>query len=979
MRLVRTRVLEARQTRAAASPGKEASAEKRAGGGKALVIVESPTKAKTISKFLPKGRYVVQACYGHIRDLPKTAKDVPAEAKGTAWGTLGVNVEADFEPLYIVPAEKKKVLGELRRELKEADELILATDEDREGEAISWHLCDVLRPAVPVKRMVFHEITERAIKEALGAFRDIDMNLVHAQEARRIIDRLAGYTVSPVLWRKIAPGLSAGRVQSVALKLLVDREAQRLAFRSAEPFPAVLTHLDGRRLVSGKDFSSEGKLEKAAAQAGAVLLDEAGARALAAELAAAGNEWRVQEVAQRDGRRGPAAPFVTSTLQQEANRKLGLSAKETMRTAQELYESGLITYMRTDSPSLSPEALEAARASARALYGPACLPRAARTYAARKAKGAQEAHEAIRPAVGPAGTFASPRETGLQGRPLALYELVWMRTVASQMIDARFKFTTVTVAAGPAGRAPARATFRASGKVIEEAGFLRAYAEGREEEGEEADGESLLPPLAPGDRLAPSELAPKVHRTQPPPRFSEARLVEELEKQGVGRPSTYASIIDTVLERGYAVREAGGRALAPTLVAFAVSGLLSRHFGDLVDPAFTSEMESHLDEIAAGQRPHAAYLHDYFLGERGLKRMVEEAEPGIDTLTARRLDLLLPALRDSGFQVLVNKYGPYLQTDVGGKRVVASLPAVLSPAELTPEIVQRALENAAQGPQPIGTDPASRLPVYILVGQYGPYVQLGTADDAEKPRRASVPRGMSVEAVDLPTALRLLSLPRSLGAHPGTGKEVVANTGPFGPYLSHDGLSCPLPAGDSPYEVGMERALELLAALQKRIALEFPHPDDAAPVRVMTSRLGVTLRHNKTVVKLPRGTDVASIGREEALAAIAQAEGAKPSGSRRGKAAQAAPEAATATPAARGRTKAAGSAAAAPRKARSTTTRKAAAAAGDGEAAPKAPRAARSASEPAAAAGARRRRSTTAADAEPTRELPPSPARGRFL
>src|SRR6056297_583342 len=595
---------------------------------KSLVIVESPTKSKTLKKYLPKD-YVIDSSMGHIRDLPASAKEIPAKYKKEDWSNLGVNVDEGFQPLYVIPASKKKVVKNLKKLLKEADELILATDEDREGEAISWHLTQVLKPDVPVKRMVFHEITKEAIQEALGNFRDIDINLVNAQVARRLIDRLAGYTVSPLLWKKIAPKLSAGRVQSVAVRFLVDRERERMKFRSARYwdlkaklhkqkddyiFEADLTHLDGKRLASGKDFDENtGKLKKPKS---VVLLDDKKASQLRDDLDQA--EWKVSKVEKNRQKRNPSPAFITSTLQQEANRKLGFSAKQTMGVAQKLYEYGHITYMRTDSARLSGQAINAARSAVEMEYGKEYLFDRVRNYGG-SSKGAQEAHEAIRPA---GSTFKKPEEAGLRGAQFKLYDLIWKRTIATQMAQAELEFTNVTIEAMANGKT---AEFKTSGKEIIFPGFFRAYVEGSDDpEAALENQENYLPGMTEGESIDMHGLESISHQTKPPARYTEATLVKELEKRGVGRPSTYASVISTIQDRGYA--KSDGKTLIPTFTAFAVTGLLEEHFPELVNSDFTSELEEKLDLIAKGEFDPVKYLSDYYLGDDGLRNKVDTRE-----------------------------------------------------------------------------------------------------------------------------------------------------------------------------------------------------------------------------------------------------------------------------------------------------------------------------------------------------------------
>lgn len=718
-------------------------------GGRRLVIVESPTKAKTIRRFLPPS-YRVEASMGHVRDLPASAAEIPAEYKNQPWARLGIEVERDFRPLYIVPSKKKRVVSELRAALKDADELLIATDEDREGESIGWHLLEVLKPKVPVRRMVFHEITEEAIRNALQNTRDIDRHLVDAQETRRVLDRLVGYTLSPLLWKKIAPKLSAGRVQSVAVRLMVLRERERILFvpasywdlkaslakadGAAQAFEAVMTHHGGVRLASGRDFDDATGELKAGLTPGkdVLLLSEARARELASRLRTA--PWTVKEVETRDGKRTPAAPFTTSTLQQEASRKLGLSAKETMRVAQGLYENGYITYMRTDSTNLSREAIEGARRAVRTRYGAEYLSPAPRTYAS-KAKNAQEAHEAIRPAGSEMKTQAEHGLSGVEGR---LYDLIWKRTVATQMADARLRFVTARITVGEGEDA---SEFRASGRTTLFPGFFRAYVEGSDDpEAALDDQEQPLPELARGDALRCRALEALGHETKPPARFTEASLVKLLESEGIGRPSTYASIIDTVISRGYARKN--GAQLVPTFTAFATNNLLEARFAQLVDTGFTAQMEGVLDDIAAGEQEAGPYLERFYRGQEGLAARTQRSLGDVDAKAISTLSF--PKWGE--FVVRVGRFGPYAEGVIGGEVKTASLPAELAPDEVTRELLEKALVAGNADDNVIGTFPETHQPMLLKSGPYGPYLQLGD-DDQEKPKRVSLPRGLEPSAV----------------------------------------------------------------------------------------------------------------------------------------------------------------------------------------------------------------------------------------
>ncbi len=863
---------------------KAASRSASGGLGRALVIVESPTKARTIAGFLPDG-FTVAASMGHIRDLPSEAKEIPARYKGEEWARFGVDVANNFQPLYVVPSDKKKVVKELKDDLKQADMLYLATDEDREGESISWHLLEVLEPKVPVRRMVFHEITRDAITDALAHTRDVDDNLVRAQETRRILDRLVGYTLSPLLWKKVAFGLSAGRVQSVATRLIVDRERERLAFRTGSywdlnatlehelaSFEAGMIALDGKRLAIGKDFDEQtGKLAEGA---DVVLLDETTARGLVERLRHAA--WRVTGVEQTPRTLRPYAPFTTSTLQQESNRKLRYSAKQTMQIAQRLYERGFITYMRTDSVALSDQAITAARNQVRGLYGDEYLPDQPRRYATKVAN-AQEAHEAIRPA---GSAFRTPDQTGLVGDELAVYDLIWKRTVASQMKDARKTATAVELAV-------LNATFKATGLRTEFAGFLRAYVEGSDDpEAALEDRDTPLPPLAAGDAPACTALEPVGHETKPPARFTEASLVKALEENGVGRPSTYASIIGTIVDRGYVVRQ--GQALVPTFTAFAVTDLLKQHFGHLVDVEFTKRMEDCLDQIASGDTEYLRYLHEFYLGDDGLQQQTARGEKDILPSDARTV-----ALDGLGATVRIGRFGPYVEREDDGTMIRASLPKDATPADIDPARIDALLRQRAEGPASVGTHPDTGEQIFLLDGQYGPYVQLGEASDEHKPKRASLPKGVKPEAVTRELAIGLLSLPRTLGVHPETQRPVKAGLGRFGPYILHDlgkGQADfrSLKAGDDVLTVTLERALQLLAepkAQRGRRAAATPlrvlgeHPADQQPVQLFEGKYGPYVKHGDLNASLPRGADVQAFTLEQAVAVLAE-RGSAPKGKR---------------------------------------------------------------------------------------------------
>jgi len=854
-----------------------------------LVIVESPTKAKTIRNYLPAG-YRVEASMGHIRDLPESASQIPASVKGEKWAQLGVNVEGDFEPIYVIPKGKSKVVKTLKDALKEADELVLATDEDREGESISWHLMQVLKPKVPTKRMVFHEITREAIQAALEDCRSIDEQLVHAQETRRILDRLVGYTLSPLLWKKIAYGLSAGRVQSVSVRLLVQRERQRRAFRqgsywdlkanllapeSAEKkgdrqFEAKLVSLGGVKIATGSDFDeATGQIP---ASRNVVLLDERAATALRDRLQQ--SVWTVASIDERPSTRKPAPPFTTSTLQQEANRKLSLSARDTMRVAQSLYEQGYITYMRTDSVHLSQQAIAAARSCVEEKYGLEYLSPKARQYTT-KSKSAQEAHEAIRPA---GSSFRTPQQTGLSGREFQLYDLIWKRTVATQMAEARQTHITVQIQVDDA-------EFRATGKRIDFPGFFRAYVEGSDDpDAAIEDREVVLPPMQAQDVLTCDGLDTVKHETQPPARYTEASLVKTLESEGIGRPSTYATIIGTIIDRGYA--QMVKNTLIPTFTAFAVTALLERNFPDLVDPGFTARMEHTLDEISTGEAEWLPYLRAFYSGETGLAEQVKAREDQIDPAAARTVEL-----DNIEAKVRIGRYGAYLEVDRDGNTVKANIPKDLTPSDLSPEQVHELLRQKTEGPDKLGLHPETGEPIYLLNGTYGPYVQLGeVTDDNPKPKRSSLPKGVSPDDVSLEMAVGLLLLPRTLGVHPETGCKIKAGLGRFGPYIVHDqgkdGKDYrSLKAEDDLLTVSLDRALALLAEPKggrgrrsaKPVRELGEHPDEGGLVAIYDGPYGLYVKHGKVNASLPEGETAESLTMEAAIAVLREKADSKKS------------------------------------------------------------------------------------------------------
>lgn len=820
---------------------------------KYLVIVESPTKAKTIRKFLPKN-YIIEASMGHIRDLPQSASDIPPKLKKEEWAKLGVNVEEDFSPLYVVPKGKTKIVKELKAKVKDCSIIYLATDEDREGESISWHLLELLKPKIPVKRMVFHEITKTAIQHALEDTRDLDEKLVRAQEARRIVDRLYGYTLSPLIWKKIAYGLSAGRVQSTGLRFIVERERERMRFKKSvywdlksnlytkdkkkDSFEAKLLNVGGKRIATGKDFDPEtGKLTKK----DVVHIDSKKAKELQKKLENA--KFKVTSMEEKESITRPTQPFITSTLQMEGIRKLGLSAKNTMRMAQKLYEEGLITYMRTDSPNLSKEAISGARKSIEKLYGKEYLSDQPRQYAAKQ-KGAQEAHEAIRPA---GADFVHPDDTGLTGKEKALYELIWKRTMASQMAEAKKLNLSVRIQADDC-------EFSANGSRIVFPGFLRVYVEGSDDPEKALDDkEVLLPKFGEGDTLNADSVEALEHETKPAARYTEASLVQRLEKEGVGRPSTYATIIGTIQDRNYVRKD--GQALVPTFTGMAVCQLLENHFPNLVDYGFTSDMEQKLDGIAVGEVEFLEYLKGFYLGKEGLLKMVEKEDKKIKPDASRTVHL---EGEYGEFDIKVGRYGPYvIAAGKGGEEVHASIPEEIAPADLKPSDVQELIEMSRRGPEPIGHHPDTGEPIFCLVGRYGPYLQLGEVTEGNpKPKRASLPKGSTPKTVEMATAVKLLSLPRELGNHPKSGKPVLANEGRFGPYVMHDGEFRSLKKDDNLYEINLKRAVEILnepkASRGAKVVKDFGKPDALnKKVAIYDGKYGLYIKAGTKNIALP--------------------------------------------------------------------------------------------------------------------------------
>ncbi len=895
------------------------------------MIVESPAKARKIASYLGPS-YVVESSRGHIRDLPRGAADVPAKYKGESWARLGVDVDHSFEPLYVITPEKKSTVTELRNALKGVDELYLATDGDREGEAIAWHLMETLKPTVPVRRMVFHEITGPAIRAAAENPRELDKDLVDAQETRRILDRLYGYEVSPVLWRKVMPKLSAGRVQSVATRIIVRRERERMAFVSASywdlaatldagedaaprTFGARLVDVDGRRVATGRDFGPDGQAKRS--ERDLLIVDEAYAGRLAEALA--GSPLTVASVEEKPYTRRPYAPFMTSTLQQEAGRKLRFSAERTMRTAQRLYENGYITYMRTDSTTLSETAIAAARAQARELYGERYVHDGPRQYT-RKVKNAQEAHEAIRPA---GETFATPGQLAgaLDADEFRLYELIWQRTVASQMADARGTTMSVRITGNSAtGEA---CTFAASGRTITFAGFLKAYVETVDEQagGEADDAERKLPRLTEGQPVTATELVPEGHTTTAPPRYTEASLVKALEDLGIGRPSTYASIINTIQDRGYVWKR--GSALVPSWVAFAVIGLLEQHFGCLVDYDFTAAMEDELDSIASGAQHRTAWLTDFYFGSEhggamsvahlgGLKKLVGV---NLEEIDAREVNSIPLFTDDAGRDVVVRvgRYGPYLERVVGKEQQRANLPDDLPPDELTAEIAEKLFATPVEG-RSLGADPVTGHEILAKEGRYGPYVtevlpeDLAPKDAApkgpkkdsaktaaakkSKPRTGSLLKSMSLETVNLSDALRLLSLPRVVGTDPVTDQEITAQNGRYGPYLKRGTDSRSLADEEQLFTITLDEALKIYAEPKRRgreAAAKPPlrelgaDPVTGKPMVVKEGRFGPYVTDGEGVnASLRKGDSVETLTDERAAELLAEKRVKGPSVARAG-------------------------------------------------------------------------------------------------
>lgn len=819
-----------------------------------LLIVESPTKAKTIKRFLDSS-YKVEACIGHIRDLPESAKDIPAKYKDKPWKNLGVNVEKNFEPIYCIPKSKIKVIKSLKEKLKKSSELILATDEDREGESISWHLYEILKPKIPVKRIVFHEITKEAIQSALKNYRPIDKKLVQAQEARRVLDRLVGYSLSPLLWKKITTGLSAGRVQSVAVKLISEREIERMNFvtvpywsleaqlqpdkKTTHPFNSYLYSWKSKKVASGKDFDSKGRLKTKKL----FHLQEKEAKQIIKTLGKA--KWSVQKIEKKPVSRSPKPPFITSTLQQAANRKLNLSPRQTMSFAQKLYEKGLITYMRTDSTNLSKEAIQGVREAITSAYGKKELPKTPRFYKT-KSKGAQEAHEAIRPA---GKNFKHPDKAGLRDNEFKLYRLIWQRTLACQMKNCEQEQTSLQIQTG-------EALFSAGGMRMISPGFYRVYKDQDQEE-------KTLPALKKGDKLKCLKLLSKDHKTQAPPRYNEASLIQKLEAEGVGRPSTYAPIISTIQERGYVKKK--NKNLAPTFTALAVTKLLSEHLPDYVDLSFTSKMEEKLDQMALGKGNYVKYLNTIYKGNKGIKKQIAQKEKQIEGSQSRTLHF--PPFKNINFHV--GRFGAYITQKKGKKELKSSLPEDFFLSDLTKETIEGILNATKKKDEVFGVDPKSKKKIFIKTGRFGPYLEL---EGGEK--RAGIPKFLSFESLTLSQALKLLELPKVLGLHPKTKKEVKKSIGRYGPYIVHEGDFRSVPANKDFLSLELKEALKILSkekksraarSSSKKALKEFTHKKGT--IQILEGYSPYIKFKNKNY-SLPKGTDPLKISLKEALSII---------------------------------------------------------------------------------------------------------------
>ena len=818
---------------------------------KKLVIVESPTKAKTISRFLDSD-YMIESCMGHIRDLPASAKNIPEKYKGKPWRSLGVNTDDNFEPIYCIPDSKVKIVSKLKAKLKQASELILATDEDREGESISWHLVEILKPKVPTKRMIFHEITKEAIQKSLKSFREIDTNLVQAQEARRILDRLVGYTISPLLWKKVAKGLSAGRVQSTAVKIISEREIERFNFIKAVywglegefsfkkfTFPGKLNSYNSKKIAEGKDFNDKGTLEKK----GLLHLKEK--ESLQIEKKLKNEEWVVEKVEKRPISRSPKPPFITSTLQQSANQKLNLSARQTMSVAQKLYENGLITYMRTDSTNLSSEAIQGIKKAITDIYGKKELHASSRLYKT-KSKGAQEAHEAIRPA---GKSFKPPEETNLSGLELNLYRLIWQRTLACQMKNCEQEQTSLTITSPSS-------IFTSSGTVTVSPGFYQVY----QDESDQKEKQLNLPLLKKGDSLSCQKIISKSHETKAPPHYNESSLIQKLEKEGVGRPSTYAPIISTIQDRGYIKKI--NKALVPTFTALAVTDLLSKYLPNYVDLGFTSKMEETLDNVSLGKTDPKKYLSTIYNGKLGLKNLVAQQEKNIDPKESRSLSF--KPFKDITFHV--GRFGTYISQKIKDKEITASLPEEAHLSSITLKDLQEIIKTKNQVNH-IGVDPKTKKKISIKTGRYGPYLELDGTD-----KRASIPKFIPLEELSLEQALQLLELPKTLGKHPKTKNEVKKSIGRFGPYIVHDGDFRSVPANKEFLSLNLKQALEILSKEKKHgrkqssAIKEIDYKKDK--IKVMEGRFSPYINYKKKNYKIPSEIDPNSLDLEKALEII---------------------------------------------------------------------------------------------------------------
>jgi DNA topoisomerase-1 len=884
---------------------------------KPLIIVESPAKAKTLGRFLGN-KYRVEASFGHIRDLPESAAEVPKEIKEEEWGRLGVDINKEFRPYYVVPSDKKKQVAHLKTAMKDASVILLATDPDREGESISWHLTQVLKPKVPVKRVVFHEITEDAVREAIENPGELNENLVRAQESRRILDRLYGYTLSPLLWKKVQTGLSAGRVQSVAVRLIVEREEERRAFRSAEywdleatlrsdgrEFPATLSRINDQRIALGKDFDAKtGELHSTNVR----LLNGDTSNALA-EAIHRNVPWTVTSVEQKPGVERPAPPFTTSTLTQEASRKLGFSTERTMQAAQRLFQGvetgngemeGLITYHRTDSTTLSDKAIQESARVIGEMFGAEYYD-GARRYQT-KVKNAQEAHEAIRPTdfrLAP-----SQLEGTLDSDDLKLYDLIWKRTMASQMVDARVLRTTIEFSAK--GAANETATLTSSGKAIEFAGFRRAYVEGSDDPAAELEEqEAILPQAKVGDGVnldgTPITLVktePKKHETTPPARFTEASLIKELERLGIGRPSTFAPTIATIVRRGYVFRQ--GKALVPSFTAFAVTRLLREHFGDFVDTDFTAEMEDDLDEISRGERESAAFLHEFYFGDKKHRGLLPAVTEGAEKADYPVLNLGTDRESGEPVRIRIGRFGPFVQLGDGGPGRTASLPEDAAPADVTVEKALELVRAKAEGPKTLGVDPATGQNVYVMNGRYGAYVQLGETPEAPpkvrgkkaepppKPKRSSLQAGMTESTITLDEALRLLSLPRVVGLHPEDNEPITTNFGRFGPYVKHNDEFRSLESEEDVFNIAFDAALALIQApkvsrrrtAQKKTLRELKQGETT--LKLLEGRFGPYVTDGRLNASIPRGTSPESVTFEQAMELLEARRNAAPSPRRGG-------------------------------------------------------------------------------------------------